>query len=314
MDIRSFQEPPTGSWEAMKDIIKSVEHQYEEGTTKEVSYHRQLALIYSILKQPDKCRFHAARVPDDADALEVTEVAISLARIFIYEKNLKEAIVSYEKCLRVEPENEVALDEIAWCCYHEKRYDEAEKWFRKLIAVTEEPDGFSIWQGLGLTLAELKRYGEARSCFEKELSHESHNANVYYYEHLIGLTYSNENDFYRALSHFTKSLDARPDYAPALNDMAALYFEHEADIKTAIEYLKKAEEVADEEGDGLILQRVYINLVRLYGLISDYDQQELYNYKLLSLLGFGDIEIDEEEDGEEEDGEEEEDDEDDDDL
>jgi len=69
MDIRSFQEPPTGSWEAMKDIIKSVEHQYEEGTTKEVSYHRQLALIYSILKQPDKCRFHAARVPDDADAL-----------------------------------------------------------------------------------------------------------------------------------------------------------------------------------------------------------------------------------------------------
>jgi hypothetical protein len=77
--------------------------------------------------------------------------------------------------------------------------------------------------------------------------------------------------------------------------MAALYFEHEADIKTAIEYLKKAEEVAEEQGDGLILQRVYINLVRLYGLIAEYDLQELYNSKLLSLLGFGDADDDDEE-------------------
>ena len=296
MDIREFQEPPTGSAEGIYDLIKSAEHRYEKGTLKEVSYHSQLALLYSILKQPEKCRFHAARVPDDAKAEDIANATISVARIFIYEKNLKEAIVCYEKCLRADPENDMALDEIAWCCYHEKRYDEAEKWFRELIAVTEEPYGFSIWQGLGLTHAELKRYGEARSCFEKELSHESHNANVYYYEHLIGLTYSNENDFYRALSHFTKSLDARPDYAPALNDMAALYFEHEADIKTAIEYLKKAEEVAEDEGDGLILQRVYINLVRLYGLIAEYDLQDLYNTRLLSLLGFGDIEIDEEDD------------------
>jgi pentatricopeptide repeat protein len=296
MDIREFQEPPTGSSEAMKDIIKSVEHQYEKGTTKEASYHTQLALIYSVLKQPDKCRFHAAKVADDADAQEVAEVAISLARIFIYEKNLKEAIACYEKCLRADPENEMALDEIAWCCYHDKRYDEAEKWFREMIALEIEPERWSIWQGLGLTLAASKRYGEARSCFEKELCYEHNKGSLHYYEHLIGLTYSSENDFYRALAHYTKSLDVQPAYAPALNDMAALYFEHDADIKTAIGYLKKAEEVAEEQGDGFMLQKIYINLVRLNGLIAEYDLQELYNHKLLSLLGFGDIEIDEDDD------------------
>jgi tetratricopeptide (TPR) repeat protein len=296
MDIREFQEPPKGSWEFMEESIKSLTRQYEKGTTKEVSYHSQLTLIYSILKQPDKCRFHAAMVPDDADADDVAEVAISMARISIYEKNLKEAIAYYEKCLRVNPDHAMALDEIAWCCYHEKRFDEAEKWFREMIPLEEDPERWSIWQGLGLTLSELKRYDEARSCFEKEMSHKQNKTNVHYYEHLIGLTYSKENDFYRALAHYTKSLDAKPAYAPALNDIAALYFEQEADIKTAIGYLKNAEEVAEEQGDGPTLQLVYVNLIRLYGLIAEYDLQELYNSKLLGLLGFGDIEIDEDDD------------------
>ena len=69
--------------------------------------------------------------------------------------------------------------------------------------------------------------------------------------------------------------------------MASLYLEHETDIKTAIAYLKKAEAIAEADNNSQLLQLVYINLTRLYNLIKEFELAELYNKKLLSVLGFG---------------------------
>ena len=296
MDIKEMQEAPQGSWPFMEEVIESVERQYKAGTTKKESYHSQLALTYSTMKRPEECRFHAARVPERADAIDKVNAYISLARILVYEKNLSEAINYYEKCLNADPENEMALDEIAWCCYHEKRYSEAENWFRKAIPTGEDPVSYSLSEGMGLTLSALKRYTEAIPWFEKELGFEHNKANFHYFEYLIGLCYANENDFYRAMAHYTKSLDARPGFAPALNNIGALYFEHEADIQTAIEYFKKAEKFAEEEEDFQVLQLAYINLSRLYGMVAEYELKELYNARLLTLLGFGEQGDDSEDD------------------
>ncbi len=112
---------------------------------------------------------------------------------------------------------------------------------------------------------------------------------------MIGLCYSKNNDFYRALSHYTKSLDANPGFAPSLTNIAALYFDHEADIKTAVSYLQRAEAIAEADEDNQLLQLVYINLIKLYGLIADYELKDRYNSKLLTLLGFN-SNIDEDED------------------
>ena len=255
-----------------------------------------MALNYSTLKRPEECRFHAGNVPESADVVDKVNAYIALARIFVYEKNLNEAINYYEKCLQADPGHVMALDELAWCCYHEKRYTEAEKWFRNAMLIEEEPMAFSLCEGMGLTLSALRRYSEAIPYFEKELSIEDNKVNIHYFEYLIGLCYANENDFYRALAHYTKSLDARPAFAPALNNIGALYFEHEADIQVAIEYFKKAEKIAEEQEDLQTLQLVYINLSRLYGVVAEYDLKELYNARLLTLLGFGGTEEEEDDD------------------
>ncbi len=296
MDIIEMQKAPEGSWPAVEEIIESIERQYRAGTTTKESYHGQMALMYSTLKRPEECRFHAAGVSEDAESMDKTNAYISLARILVFEKNLKEAINYYEKCLEADPENEMALDELAWSCYHEKRYPEAETWFRKVI-LTDEESIFCSFEGLGLTLSALKRYAEAIPYFEKELSLEHNKINIHYFEYLIGLCYANEDDFYRALAHYTKSLDARPQYAPTLINIGALYFEHEADIKNAIGYFKKAEKIAEEEDDFLLRQLVYINLSRLYGMIAEYNLKDLYDARLLTLLGFSEPDDDRDDEG-----------------
>ena len=286
MVIKELQDSPLESWPFLEGIITDVTRQYKEGTTKENAYHSQLALLYANLKNVEEFRKHAAMVPDDADANDKMNVFISLGRMMIYEKKLEEAIPYYEKCLQVDPGHEMALDEIGWCCYELKRYEAAEGWFRSVISA-DDVDSPSAWHGLGLTLSAMKRYVEAIPCFENAFKHEGTAVNTNYYEYLIGLCYANDNDFYRAMAHYMKSLDADPRYAASLVNIAALYYEHESDIKTAIEYLKKAEELAEADDDVHTLQLAYMNLSRLYTRLADYDLKEHYTAKLLELLGFG---------------------------
>lgn len=290
-----MQEAPGDLSPEFQEMLNVTTRQYKDGATGETSYHGQMSILYSILKDGEKCRSHVALVPENADAVDKANAYISLGRILVYEKKLDEAITSYEKCLEADPEHEMALDEISWCCYHQKRYEEAEKWFRCAIAL-EDVDFESTWEGMGLTLAAMERYTEAIQCFHKALELDEDKRNVAYYEYLIGLSYSRENDFYRALAHYFKCLDADPEYAQALNNIGAMYYEHESDIKKAIEYFQKTEEAAEKNEDSQTLQLVYLNLIKLYNLLSEYDLSELYNVKLLSILGFPVSLSDEEED------------------
>ncbi len=132
-----------------------------------------------------------------------------------------------------------------------------------------ENDNSEAFVSLARILVYENKVDEAISLYEKALqadpTHDTATGNDHYYEYMLGLCYSHLGDFYRALAHYTKSLDAKPSFGHALNNMATLYFEHEADIKTAIGYLQKAEAIAEDEEDVQLLQLVCINLVRLYG-------------------------------------------------
>jgi len=292
MNVTEMQSMPEPMF-YIEESIESVTRQWKDGRTKDVSYHSQLALLYGVLKNADECRLHAAMVPDTAGMDDRVNKYISLARMLVYEKNIEDAVDYYKKCLDTDTEHEMAMEEIAWCCYHIKQYEEAEKWFRQVAILA--PHCGNLWEGLALALSEQKKYTEAIIHFIKALELDTQTANVDYYEYMIGLCYSKNNDFYRALSHYTKSLDANPRFAPSLTNIAALYFDHEADIKTAVSYLQRAEEIAEADEDNQLLQLVYINLIKLYSLVADYDMKDRFNSKLLTLLGFNGT-IDEDED------------------
>ncbi len=166
--------------------------------------------------------------------------------------------------------HETSIEEAGWCCLKLKQWQQAEDWFTKGTLL--EGDTETFWEGLGLTLAQQKKYVEALPGFKKgrELCHILHG---YYYDHLIGQCYANLNDFYRALGHYTKCLNANPTYTNALNDIATLYFNEEGDMDTAINYLKKAEAIAESNKEYSILQIIYMNLSRIYRKIKEFELQ-----------------------------------------
>jgi tetratricopeptide (TPR) repeat protein len=94
------------------------------------------------------------------------------------------------------------------------------------------------------------------------------------------------DDPYRAMAHYKYALDAKPDYAHALNNMAAMYQNEVDDSEEAIGYLKKALEVAEGGENKELLTTIYINLLRLHLLKKDDKTARYYRRKMLTGLGF----------------------------
>ncbi|MFT3933916.1 MAG: tetratricopeptide repeat protein [Chitinophagaceae bacterium] len=271
-----------------KFYLDSIEYKKSEWQQKKISdghYHSQLALCYSGLYKSEECKMHAALVPEDAEPHEKAEALVSVARILIFEKQLEEAISHYQRAYDLEPEHDTAIEEMAWCYFELKEYQQAEAWFNK--ACTIDPEFEVFWEGLGRSLAQQEKYEDALVAFQKAKESCRNADNHYFYDHLIGQTYAHQNDFYRALDYYTKALEAKPTYGTALNDMAALYYNQEGDMTNAIDYLKKAEAAAEEEKNAYTLQMVYINLSRIYDKQKEFDLHEHYKAKLFELLFFG---------------------------
>jgi tetratricopeptide (TPR) repeat protein len=296
MNIYELQ---NSEWDANDEFwLEAVEEKTREWNEKKIDeahYHSQLSLCYRNLYNPEECKKHAALVPAWAHAQEKTEALVSMARILVYEKRIEDALDYYQQAYALTPDHEVVIEEAGWCCFELKQWEQAQDWFMKGTLLEEDWDLF--WGGLGRSLAQQQKYAEALPVFEKALALCDKEYDGYSYLHLIGQCYANLNDFYRALGYYTKSLEANPTYTNALNDIAALYFNQEGDMNNAIDYLKKAEAIAEKDGNDFILQCIYINLARIYGKIKEFELQEHYQAKLLDNLGFG-IDDDEEEEDE----------------
>lgn len=273
-------------------MIEEKNREWNEKKIDEAHYHAQLSLIYCNLFKPEECKKHAALLPANADVQEKAEALIAVARILVYEKKIEEALDHYQQAYALDLKHEVAIEEAGWCCFELKKYEQAQDWFVKGTLLNH---GDTFWEGVGRSLAMQSKYTEALAAFEKGLALCNKKYDAYSYHHLIGQCYANLNDFYRALGHYSKSLDANPTYANALNDMAALYFNQEGDMNNAIDYLKKAEAIAEKSNDQFILQCIYLNLGNIYNKIKEFELQDYYNEKLIQII-FGFSMGDDEED------------------
>lgn len=285
-----------GHVELFQTFIKDIEQRYGDKKIDEIHYHSQISFYYCCLYMPNECKMHAALVPGDADVDEKALAMHGVARMLVYEKKIEEALVVYEQIYALLPDHEAVIEEAAWYWFELKQWENAKEWFLKAIAVNDEFE--SYLEGLGRSLAQLGRFTEALLAFKKGLELCEQESYHYVYHNLIGQCYANLNDFYRALDHYTKCLDANPTYATGLNDMAALYFNQEGDITNALDYLKKAETIALEKEMPHTLQMVYMNLANLYKKLKEFDLEELYHAKFMESLGFGfTIEYDDDEEG-----------------
>lgn len=281
--IKEMQQAPEGRWVEIEKIIEGMDRQLKHGVTKEISYHAQLSLLYSILKDVENTRLHAAQVPETAPKEDKRSSYFAIARMLIYKKKVAEAIDWYNRLIEMDDTNDMAFLELGWCLHNEKRFEEAANAFERGVRLEE--DSFELWEGFALSLAMQDKFREAIPSFKKAMEFDTRGTQRHYYEYMIGLCYERMNDFYRSLAHYSKSLEAKPDFINSLNNIAALYYNEEADVTTAISYLKKAEIIAVQKDDKDLLQLVYINLGRLYGVVLEFDKKEYYNSKLWALFG-----------------------------
>ena len=68
---------------------------------------------------------------------EDMSVAMVLAGAYQAEKRNKDAITQYERVLQIQPQNVVALNNLAWLYIVEGRYAEAEELSRKALMIYE---------------------------------------------------------------------------------------------------------------------------------------------------------------------------------
>ena len=269
-----------------QQMIDDKIREWGEKKIDESQYHSQLSILYGEMYNSEACKKHAGLMPGWSEAQEKTGALNAVARILVYEKKIEEALDYYQQAFALDPGHEISIEEAGWCCLELKQWEQAEDWFTKGTLLKEDTEPF--WEGLGLTMAQQKKYEEALPAFKKGRE-QCHILHGYYYDHLIGQCYANLNDFYRALGHYTKCLDANPTYTNALNDIATLYFNEEGDMDTAINYLKKAEAIAESNKEDSILQLIYMNLSRIYRKIKEFELHQYYHAKMMEKLGFGSL-------------------------
>jgi tetratricopeptide (TPR) repeat protein len=189
----------------------------------------------------------------------------NLGHLYKLKKDYKQAAACYTLGMELYPDQNFWLDQRASMIYMDKRYAEAEPLFRLLL----ERESASV----------EAHYG-------------------------IGCCKQDTGDYYLAMHHFHEALKLDPKHARSLNNIGKLYFDHEGDIKTAIQMIEKAIKVCKEE-DSDMLPTAYLNLKRVYKHIADEDKADYYHVKFMESFGFGYETVDENGDEEEgEDGEE----------
>ncbi|NJN65807.1 MAG: tetratricopeptide repeat protein [Chloroflexaceae bacterium] len=79
----------------------------------------------------------------------------------------REAIAWFEESLRIWEDQDVAHNGLGWSLYNWEEYTSAETHFRRAIEL--QPNYANAFYGLGLTLEELGRPGEAERAYRQAL-------------------------------------------------------------------------------------------------------------------------------------------------
>ena len=165
---------------------------------------------------------------------------------------------------------------------YEKRrdYTNSAKYLR-LATIDECKRTDYLWQNTGRALALAGHPDEAMKYFEVALMLNPECENTHY---CMGQVYQDKGDQYRAMHHYTKVLKINPNNAMVYNNLGAMSFNEEGDIKGAIE---KIEEALEMSPDAQLKLKMHINLASLYKKISDYDKHNYHKKKIMEAAGFG---------------------------
>jgi len=130
--------------------------------------------------------------------------------------------------------NYLAYSQIAYQSLEEKRFSDAEEFFKKAIAI--QPDYVGAILGYGIVSAKKKKFEKARSLFNRCIKI---NKNAEEVNFNLGLTYYEEGIIDSALFYLKKEANYYPDNDKPLNAIGSIYY-RSIQLDSSYYYFRKA--------------------------------------------------------------------------
>lgn len=236
-----------------------------------VEYYLTKASIFSQLKNSDNAIKFFKMALEYTSRDERDEIYMDIATEYQYKGEYRAAIAILEEAIKVNPKNEVALYELAYCYDFIGEFDKAIESYHNFI--NSDPYSFTAWYNLGniyskvedwkraidayefsiaidddFTLAYFNlgnaylstdAYEKAEACFLKCIQHDKDDAYSYCY---LGECYEQQNRISDARLCYEKALEIFPNLADAWLGLGILY-DLEDNTQKGIPLLEKAIEI-----------------------------------------------------------------------
>ena len=205
-----------------------------------------------------------------------------------YRGKLTEAAAAFKQVLKIDPQNEFALNQLGLIYAKQGKFDLAHRQFAKVVQISPDNTFARIW--LGVLLLKDNKVKQAFNEFQKTLAIDPNNANAYYF---LGVIYAVEHNLkqsikylrkaqsvgsddpethfrlanafagldmvYNARLEYERALELNPRFTKALNALGWLYY-NSGETKKAIEVWKKALRINSDPEARHNLAKVYNDL------------------------------------------------------
>lgn len=123
---------------------------------------------------------------------------------FLYERlgDPYRAKIEYDKAYKLNPNDVTLLDDVGYFYYSYGRFEQAEEFFRKALAI--DPSFEGAWINLGLTLGAQGQYQQAYEAFVRAVTPAESRANV-------ALVMAHNGDYAGAAAEMNRAIDQQPD-------------------------------------------------------------------------------------------------------
>jgi len=309
------------TWDDRLGILEKALLEYPED---ELKILKAMLPLTSIVKGREELRLRAAdRVLQlSTDPEDRAEAMIARADVLHAQgKDIEEVIALYTEAQTLYPDFQDPYERLFEIYTKRKEYEKALQWAR-LMAEQEDMDHIGLPM-VGKTLTELERIPEAIDTFEACIRENPKDAEAHcglanchllqeryaeacagfiqafetchypepLYAYGAGYAHQLNDDPYRAMKWYAKTLDIDPANPNALNNMAVLNLELSNTWEEALPYLYKAVELANEATTPE-MRIVYRNLWAYHTQILDHDNAQYYRHLMMNCLGFDDDTID----------------------
>lgn len=190
---------------------------------------------------------------------ETIETYKFLAEIYNKQKNFEKVIETYEKAVKLAPEDKELHESLARIYREQKIYEKAILEYRKLIEINSENRGY--YEDLAKCYFELGKKGDASATLNKYLLEVKPDDSRAYWG--IGCVYKDNGMFDEAIGTYKKGIELEPGYYRLHYDLAGVY-KKQGKFDEAIEEYKKVLELTD--------QNYFVNRARS-GIIELYEKQ-----------------------------------------